>query len=160
MTGLLLPSPKAVKDMLADLLDRHVAVTTTVPFAPGPDGPGTIALYVDDSLRLAALIGLDLRLSAYAAAAIGLVPVGAADDAISDGTLHDPLRENLVEVLNVAASLFIAPGATRVRLHVVHPVGEPAPPAALAQALTLGRREDLSVKITGYGIGRLSVVLL
>ena len=44
--------------------------------------------------------------------------------------------------------------------HVPRAAGVPLPPMVRAQALTLGRREDVSVDIAGYGAGRLSVVLV
>jgi hypothetical protein len=60
----------------------------------------------------------------------------------------------------VAASLFNAPGADHLRLYELHPAGPALPPQLQAQALTLGRREDVEVDIAGYGAGRLSVVLV
>ena len=84
----------------------------------------------------------------------------AAAESVEAGGLTDTLRDNLYEVLNIAASLFNAPGAEHLRLYQLHPAGLPLPPAVRAQALTLGRREDLAVEIAGYGAGALSVVLV
>jgi hypothetical protein len=117
-------------------------------------------VYVDDYLRITALIVCDLSLSAYAGAAIGLVPANGAEAAIEEGALTDTLRDNLYEVLNIAASLFNAPGAEHLKLHALHPAGMPLDQQLRAQALTLGRREDLSLDIAGYGSGQLAVVLL
>jgi hypothetical protein len=63
-------------------------------------------------------------------------------------------------VLNIAASMFNEAGAEHLRLHQLHPAGEPLPPMVRAQALTLGRREDAAIEIAGYGKGRLSVVMV
>jgi hypothetical protein len=63
-------------------------------------------------------------------------------------------------VLNIAASMFNAPGAEHLRLHELHPAGTPLPPMVRAQSLTLGRREDVSLEIGGYGKGQLSVVMV
>ena len=155
-----LPSTKEIRDLLTGLLGRDVALTPATPFVPGPRTPGSVAVYVDDSLLISAVVVCDLPVSAYAAAAIGLVPVGGATAATEDGSLPPALRENLAEVLNVAASLFNAPGADHLRLHEVHHAGDPIPPHVLAHALTLGRREDLNVDIAGYGTGALGVVLV
>ncbi len=159
LTEMHLPGPKEIKDLLDGLLDKDVTLAPTSPLAPSPANPVSVAVYVDDSLQVRALIACDLALSAYAGAALGLVPPNVAAEEIASGTVSENLRENLYEVLNIAASLFNVPDAPHVRLHGLHPAGEPTPPAVLAQCLTLGRREDLAVAIGGYGSGQLSVVL-
>ncbi len=155
-----LPQPKQVRDLLADLLGRDVTLSPSAPYAPGPDTACSVAVYVDDSLRISALIACDLTVSAYAGAAIGLVPIADADAAIAEGRLTETLAENLYEVLNIAASMFNVEGADHLRLHVLHPAGPPLDPQMRISTLTLGRREDLTVEIAGYGTGVLSVVLL
>lgn len=154
-----LPVPKEIRDLLTELLDRDVQVSPNAPLAPTPNNPCTVGVYVDDSLQVTSLIAFDLPLSARAGAAIGLVPATGAEAAVDEGTLNDTLRENVYEVLNIAASLFNVEGATHVRLYDVHHAGLPVPGDVLARALTLGRREDLAVEVAGYGPGRLSVVL-
>lgn len=155
-----LPVPKQIRDLLAELLDREVTLSPSTPLAPTPKNPCTIGVYVDDLLQVTSLIVFDLGLSAHAGAAIGLVPVGGAEAAIEEGILNDTLRDNLYEVLNIAASLFNVEGATHVRLYDVHHAGVAVPPDVLARSLTLGRREDLAVDVAGYGSGRLSVVMV
>lgn len=155
-----LPQPKQVRELLTDLLGREVTLTPAPPFAPGPDTPASVAVYVDDHLRISALIVCDLTLSAHTGAAIGLVPVGGSEAAIEDGKLTDVLGENLYEVLNIAASMFNVAGADHLRLHALHPAGPPLDPQLRISTLTLGRREDLSVDVAGYGSGALSIVLV
>lgn len=154
-----LPAPKEIRDLFADLLGRDVTYATAPPLAPGPTTPTTLAVYVSDSLEISALVICDLALSTYAGAALGLVPARAADDQIAGGHLSESLAENLYEVLNVAASLFNAPGADHLRLYNMHPAGEALSPQLQARALTLGQREDATLDIAGYGTGRLSIVL-
>lgn len=155
-----LPQPKQLRELFADLLGREVTLEPAAPYAPGPDTPASVAVYVDDHLRICALIVCDLTLSAHAGAAIGLVPLGGSEAAIEDGKLTDVLGENLYEVLNIAASVFNVPGADHLKLHALHPAGPPLDPALRISTLTLGRREDLLVSIAGYGSGALSVVLV
>ncbi|KRC59706.1 MULTISPECIES: hypothetical protein [unclassified Nocardioides] len=155
-----LPQPKQLRDLLTELLGREVTLSPTTPFAPGPDTPASVAVYVDDQLRICALIACDLTFSAHAGAAIGLVPPGGSEAAIEDGKLTDTLSENLYEVLNIAASMFNVAGADHLKLHALHPAGPPLDPQLRISTLTLGRREDLAVSIAGYGDGVLSVVLL
>lgn len=155
-----LPAVKEIRDLLGDLLGRDITVSPTSPLAPTPNNPCTIGVYVDDSLRVLAVVAFDLTLSAYAGAAIGLVPVTGAQEAIEAKALEQSLRENLYEVLNIASSLFNPEGATHLRLYDVHHVGDPLPGDVLVKSLTLGRREDLSVDIAGYGAGKLAFVLV
>jgi len=155
-----LPVPKEIRDLLTELLDRNVQVSPSAPLAPTPNNPCTVGVYVDDSLQVTAVVAFDLLLSAYAGASIGLVPVAGAQAAVDEGALNDTLRDNVYEVLNIAASLFNADGATHVRLYDVHHIGNPLPGDIMVKALTLGRREDLTVEVAGYGTGRLGVVLV
>lgn len=155
-----LPTPKEVRDLLTDLLDKEVTLSPAAPLAPAAGRPVSVAVYVDDHLVVRAVIACDLSFSAHAGAAIALMPPAGAAAAIEDGALDETLRANLYEVLNIAASLFNAPDAPHVRLYDLHPAGGAIPPAVIAQALTLGRREDLAVDVAGYGPGRLSVVLV
>ncbi|WP_300682347.1 hypothetical protein [Nocardioides sp.] len=155
-----LPTAKQVRDLITDLLGREVTLAPAPPFAPGPKAPASIAVYVDDSLRVTGLIAVDLPCSAYLGAALALVPAKVAEEAVELGTLDQSLAENLYEVLNVAASMFNVPNAAHLKLHALHPAGVPLDPMVRAQALTLGRREDLSVEISGYGTGQLSVVMV
>lgn len=154
-----LPQPKQLRDLLGDLLDREVTLSPGAPYAPGPDTPASVAVYVDDSLRICAAIVCDLPFSAYVGAALGLVPPAGVEAEIGEGALSDGLRDNLCEVLNIAASVFNVGGADHLRLHELHPAGPPLLPQVRMHALTLGRREDLAVDIAGYGSGLLSVVL-
>src|SRR3546814_19448893 len=116
--------------------------------------------YVDDSLQLAALVVCDLPMSAHAGAAIGLVPPDQALAAIADGALTDALAENLYAVLNIAAAMFNVDGAPHVRLPALAPAGGPIDPQLMARALTLDRREDAALTISGYGAGQLPIVLV
>lgn len=155
-----LPSTKEIRDLLTDLLGREVTLSPGAPLAPTPANPCTVGVYVDDALRVTALVAVDLPLSAHVGAAIGLVPPTGAQEAVEAGVLNPTLQENLYEVLNIGASLFNVEGATHVRLYDAHHVGVPLPADLLARALTLGRREDLGVEVAGYGAGRLAFVLV
>jgi hypothetical protein len=117
-------------------------------------------VYVDNMLRLTALVILDLDLAARVGAAIGLVPSRGAEEAINAGALPDNLLENASEVLNITASLFNAEGAPHVKLDVVYAPGEPVPADVAQWVLAYVRRTDLDVDIAGYGPGRFSLLVL
>lgn len=154
------PVPKPVRDMLADLLGRNVDVSTTAPYAPQNGDAGTLAVYVDDATIVRAVVVADLPFSAYAGAAIGLVPAHAAEAALEEKLLPQTLEENLYEVLNISASLLNAEGMPHLRLYQMYAPGN-LPPVEISNCVrSLGGRLDLAVEIQGYGGGRLSFVVL
>jgi len=154
------PAPKAVRDLLLELLDRGVEVDVADPYAPEPGEVSTLAVYVDDAMRTTAVALADIGFSARAGAAIGLVPPGGAEVAIEENELSPMVAENLYEVLNICASLMNAEGLPHVKLHQVYAPGVLPPADAAAYARSFGRRLDLAVTIAGYGAGRLSLVLV
>lgn len=155
------PSPKAVRDLLEGLLGRDVEVAVAEPYAPESGERPTLAVYVDGSLRARAVTVADLPFSAYAGAAIGLVPAAGAELAIEERELTPMLHENLYEVLNVCAALLNDEGLPHLKLHAVYPAGgAPAPSDVVAFAGVLGQRLDLVATVASYGTGRLSVVCL
>lgn len=155
-----LPHPKSVRDTLEELLGRDVEVApATDPLVPGVKEPVSIAVYVDDQLRTAALALTCLPLSAYAGAAIGLIPKGGAEACIEDKELSPMVTDNLYEILNILSALFNLPGHPHLKLYKVHTIGEIPPTDVSALARAIGHRLDLTVAVAGYGRGKLSFVL-
>lgn len=152
-----IPPPKAVKDLLQDLLGRDVAVSLTDPLRAQDLGQTAVAVYVDDKMKLSAVAGLDLPLAANVGAAIGLVPPGGAQACVEDKELSPMIAENFTEVCNVLTSLLNREGAPHLRLYQVFLPGQEAPGDAASRLLALGSRIDLDVAVTGYGSGRFSL---
>lgn len=159
MSTTLLPNPKDIRDLLGDLVDRGVDVTPGEPMTATPRPDTALACYVDPYLGTLAICLLDLPLAAMVSAALNLLPAGAAEDAVAEKALTPMLIEALQEVANVLSVLFNTPGAPHAKLYAVYPPGEAVPDDLLSLAASLGRRIDLSVKVTGYGAGRFAVVL-
>jgi len=154
-----LPAAKSVRDLLADLLGREVTVAPAAPFVASDIDRTLVALYVDDTGRMTALVGLDMPLAAFAGAAIGLVPRGGAEACVEDGELSPMIAENVAEVCNVLTTLYHRDGAPHLRLHQVHPPGGAVPGDAAAHLVALGQRLDLTVDVAGYGTGRMALVV-
>jgi hypothetical protein len=159
-TTTVLPPAKAVRDLLEDLLGRDIEVSPSEPLVPGVKEPAAVAVYVDKGLRTCAVVTFDLALSAYAGAAIGLIPKGGAEACLEEGELTPMVRDNLSEVLNIFSVIFQKPNVPAVRLYGVYEPGELPPADVSAYARTVGRRLDVTVKVAGYGFGRLAVVAL
>jgi hypothetical protein len=155
-----LPAAKDVRDLLADLLGRGVEVTTGGPMVdPAVDFGAMVGVYVDRSVRLAALVLLDIDLASRTGAAIALLPTRAAEAAINNGLLPDNIRDNTAEILNIMASLFNVEGAPHVRLDAVYAPGDPIPADVAQWILTFVRRCDLGVDVSGYGPGQYSLLV-
>jgi hypothetical protein len=152
-----MPNSKVLKDMLEGLLGRDVEVRPGDPPQAGDLNGSMVAVYVDDTMKMAAVAGLDLTLAANLGAAIGLVPPGGAEVCVEDEALTPMIAENAAEVCNVLSALLNHDGATHHKLHQVYLPGEPAPQDAASRLLALGNRLDLSVTVAGYGGGRFAL---
>jgi hypothetical protein len=153
-----LPSVKAVKDVMEGLLGRDVETTpgdaVDLSASPAP----TVAVYVDPANQLSSVVLMDMELTCYVGAALGLVPKGGADASVEDGVVADNLQENTAEVLNVLAQVLGDAAGVHQRLYATYAAGDPVPGDAAQWAGTLGSRRDLHLDVKGYGGGGLSIV--
>ena len=151
----ILPTAKDVRDLLEGLFGKDVTVSPGEPVSLN-DKPA-VAVYVDPTLSATALVLVDLRLGAWLAGALALLPKGGLEDAIDEGELSPMHLEALYEVVNIAASIFNGEGRNHSKLYTLHAPGEVVPGdiAGLAAAFN---RIDLTVDVAGYGSGSLSIV--
>jgi hypothetical protein len=157
--GTVLPAAKDVRDLLAGLLGKPVAVHPGAPVTPSPDKPVSVAVYVDPQMAITSLCVMDLAGSAYTGGALALLPAGGCQDAVEeDGELSGMMAEALHEVVNVLSALFNTPGAPHSKLHKLYVPGEDLP-GDVAGMLANFNRIDLLVEVPGYGKGGLSLVL-
>jgi hypothetical protein len=154
-----LPVPADVRDLFEGLLGR----SSTVAPAPRVQAAGLrdtlVSLYVDDALKLAAVVGMDLPLAVNAGAALGLIPVGGAQACIAERNITAVIAENVTEVCNVLSSLLNKEGTPRIRMYQTYLPGQRPPVDALGLLLAPGRRLDLTVDLAGYGSGKFSLAL-
>ncbi len=152
------PHPKQIRDLFLGLTGKDIEVGPVHPVVPGRD-PALVAVYVTDKMGTGAAVACDLPLAAYAGAALGLVPLPRAEEAIASGLLPEELAENFYEVVNIMASVFNEnPEAPHLKLYKVHAVGEKLPTDVASSLGYVVRRLDLQVDVAGYGAGRLSSV--
>ena len=152
----ILPAPKDVRDLLEGLLGKDVTVAPGSPVSLN-DG-AALAVYVDPQLSTNAVCVLDVRLAAWCAGALALLPKGGLEDAIDEGELSSMHLEVVYEVVNVAAALFNGGGVTHSKLYKLYAPGE-AVPGDLAGIAAGFNRIDLTVAVAGYGKGALSIVV-
>ncbi|WP_323792674.1 hypothetical protein [Nocardioides sp.] len=155
-----LPAPKELRDLFHDVLAKDVALRPGPPFAVSDFYPASIASYVDDTLTVRAVVALDLPLSAFAGAAVALLPGASATSAIQLGAVSGALAEGVNEICSAMTSLFSSATSRPLRLYAAHVAGSPLPADARMRTQVLGRRQDVFVDVAGYGTGRLAVVLV
>ena len=153
----LLPNPKDVRDLLEGLLGKDVTVAPGDPVSLNDDKPA-LAVYVDPAMATTAIVLVDIRLAAWCAGALALLPKGGLEDAIDEGELSEMHLEVLYEVVNVTAALFNGGGVTHSKLYKLYAPGE-ALPGDLAGLAAAFNRIDLSVEVAGYGSGSMSIVM-
>ena len=152
------PHPKQIRDVFLGVTGKDVDVGPVHPVVPGRDA-AVVAVYVTDKLQTGALVACDLPLAAYAGAALGLVPLPQAEEAIASGLLPEDLAENFHEVVNILASAFNEnPAAPHLKLYAVHAAGDKLPTDVASCLGYVVRRLDLKVAVQGYGSGRISCV--
>ncbi len=151
-----LPTAKDVRDLLESLFGKDVTVAPGAPVSL--NGKAAVAVYVDPTMATTALCVLDIRLAAWFAGALALLPKGGLEDAVEDGELSAMHLEAVYEVVNIAASMFNGEGVNHSKLYKLYAPGESLPSdiAGLAAAFN---RIDLVVDVEGYGKGDLSIVL-
>ncbi|TMM37075.1 MAG: hypothetical protein E6F99_13780 [Actinobacteria bacterium] len=159
MATIALPASLAIRNLLEDLLGREVTVGPADPPVVADTKRTVAAIYVDNSTTMVAVLGLDLELAAYAAAALGLMPAGGVQDCIQDGVLSPTLAENVGELFNVLTSLLNREGGPHIKLYKMYQPPDPLPNDAQALLLAIGNRTDLTVEVARYGKGRLSLSL-
>ena len=155
-TPALLPNPKDVRDLIEGLIGKDVTVGTGDPISLN-DKPA-VAVYVDPTMATTALCLVDIRLAAWLAGALALLPKGGLEDAIDEGELSSMHLEAVYEVVNIAASMFNGEGVNHSKLYKLHAPGE-AVPGDIAGLAAAFNRIDLKVDVAGYGSGNLSIVM-
>ena len=156
-----LPAALEVRELLEGLLGRDVeAVVGTGAVDPQQHPGAVVGAYVDDALQLRALAVMDMPCAAWAGAAIALVPAATAAACVEDGLITPALFENTAEILNVAASLFNHDGCPHLRLYETYAPRETLPADVATWVLAYVRRLDMELTVSGYGTGRMSVLVL
>jgi hypothetical protein len=152
-----LPGRAAVRGLVEDLLGRPVELGDGHPVTAHP--ANVVAVYVNNSLGLAAVVVVDLAGAARLGGALGMLPAGGVDDAVEAGGLTGMLQDNCYEVLNVLAATFNVAGAPHVRLYEMYGPGASLPADVAALTARSGERLDVVLSIAGYGDVRVSVVV-
>ena len=149
----LIPTQESVLGTLQLLYGSSVEVTE----ASDAD-QCVFAVYIsDDEIPLAAA-WCDSSFGAYAGASLTRIPKGGADDAAKSGELPAPIYDNVREVMNIFASLFMDDNSPHLRLGTVYPTMGEVPDAE--KALFDGKSgSSFTIGIPNYGKGNVQMVI-
>jgi hypothetical protein len=147
----------AVRNLVGDLLGRDVDIRDSEPIASKVTN--VTGVYVTDRLATSAIAVLDFEGAARLGGALGMLPRGGVEDAIAERQLSSMLRDNTYEVLNVLASAFNVGNAPHVRLYQMYGPGGGVPTDVASMGASVLGRMDVTLQISGYGSGKLSIVV-
>lgn len=153
------PSRASYRDLLRDLVGRSVAVRPGPIQALDVTAPSYLAGYRFDDGAVAAVVVADLRLSAAAAGAIGMMPPAEMRSEVDEaGKLDGDLLDFFHEVVNVGAKLLNSPTTPHVTLRDLVAVPGEVSGDLAEVALEPRVREDWRVEVDGYGEGTLTLL--
>ena len=152
-----MPTRMAVRNLIGDLIGRDIDLRDSDPMPSKVTN--VTGVYVTDRLATAAIAVLDFEGAARLGGALGMLPRGGVDDVIAERQLPPMVRDCTYEALNVLASAFNIGAAPHVRLYQMYGPGGGVPTDVAAMGAAATGRLDVSVQISGYGPGRLSIVL-
>lgn len=148
-----LPHPDAIGRLLRDLLGRPVTAKQSSQTAL--TSPSVHCTYLTDDGQLNAVGLLEFKLAAFMGAAMTMIPVRVAEQAIKSNQLDPTLLDNVREVMNVGSQWLMPAQAPHVVLGETH-VG-PLPNALATLIKTAPRALVVDLDIQGYGSGRLAL---
>lgn len=156
-----LPIQEAVRDLLSDLVGTGVAVDKTSPLIfDEEDTKGVISEYIDDDDVLVALCLADGPFACYCGAALSMIPSAVAKESIKRNELPENLLDNYAEVVNIMSRLVNSSTSPHLRLGKVYVVPGDLPEAAANAVASPSMRRDFIATISGYGSGKMSLLLV
>jgi hypothetical protein len=152
-----IPTRMAVRNLVGDLVGRDVDLRDSEPMPSATTN--VIGVYVTDRLATSAIAILDFEAAARLGGALGMLPRGGVEDAIAERQLPPVIRDCTYEVLNVLASAFNVGNAPHVRLYQMYGPGGGVPTDVAAMGASVLGRMDVTLQISGYGNGKLTIVV-
>jgi len=156
-----MPTAVIVQNLIADLLDKKIAVQKCEPLEIKPLPVVAVAAYEadKDDNKLAALCICNMEFASRIAAALTMIPENIATESIKNGKLADVLDENFLEVMNVATTLFYNASSPHVKFKTLYFSNEELPREVLRLVRRPAGRIDLEINIERYGPGMISLMI-
>lgn len=120
-----------------------------------------VAIYVNPENKPVAAAICDFAFAANGGAALSMLPVNAAKDAIKTKTLEQTMLENLYEIMNVVSTQLMNERTPHLKLTTLYtdPGQLPEDAKALLASKAVGYA-DFSVNVLRYGSGGMSLLTL
>ena len=151
------PKAREIAELFTNLVGDAVGVEKHKGDPLDADDIATIGNFVTDDGQTIALCCMDIKLANWSAAALAMIPKDVAKMDIDNWKLSEELRDNVQEILNIAASIFNKPGMPHLRFDNLIVTMDGDPPAAIRTLLSNPtERVDFTVKIPGYGEGMMA----
>ncbi len=152
-----LPTPDALRKLLADLFGTVVTVTAVPELLLDVAASAIFRSSADESPRAA--LFADTAFVASAGAALALLPPDVALEAIRARRFSEGISQNFSEVTNIITSLFNALGHGHLRLRECEILPAKAPAEVLDAFRIPVARIDLDVRIQRYAPGRMALLI-
>ncbi len=118
MSAYKLPSPTELNESLEMILGESAKIAEGAALAT--NSASHAAEFVNRQDEVVAYCLCDLPLAAGLGAALSMVPPGAAEDMVSDGSLTEMATANLYEVMNIFSALYMDDSTGHLKLTVVN----------------------------------------
>ena len=142
---------RIVKRTLDLLLGKDVEVKDGSPLEPSDDI--VVGSYTDGDGNTNGVIMMDISFACYSAAALSMLPADIAQDCIKSGSVDEPIRSNLHEVLNVGVGFFSDGSTPDMRLDNMYMSGDEIPDNVKDVISNAFFDLSIEVDIPGYGSG-------
>jgi len=150
LAAALAPKEPTVANVLEGLLGRPVSTGESGP--PSTTGAGAVARYRTAASAQRMLLVVEMAVAASIGAALSKLPLGQAEEFISEGALSETAYENLYEVLNVLSQ--VVPGnGERWFLEGVKMLPNLRDHGDVAEATALSWLRPAQVRVQGYATG-------
>lgn len=156
-----MPLQDDVRDIFGDLFGRGCFVDKTkdqIPYGPN-EREVVFGDFVLDDGSVGALVCADLSLAAYAGAALVMMPVGIAEEALGAGRIDGDMFDCFQEVLNVMGRLLNRENTPHLKLRATYRSGDLMPGQTRMMLENADRRKDFDVSIEEYGTGKLAIMV-
>ena len=153
----IMPPQDAIRRLLSDLFGRPVIVSRNPPLIRQATDKFTAALFTKEDGAVGVIGLADLEFTAYAGAALTMLPTPMAERQIETGHVDEMVFENFREIMNVCASQFDGANVAHVKLTTLLRLPKDRlPPEVEALMRRPVGRLDLTAQIPNYGKGRLT----
>ena len=163
MVPLPLPDMSEITWVLEELFGRDIRARESADLTIAAD-TGAIVSLIDDSHRVRAVWIFDIALANIVGTALALGHPEKAQRSTEDGVIHRDTRENVAEVVNVAASAINGEGRIHVQLGPATFVDDGSFGHDLWRSVadqarsSEGSSHSYELSVGGYGSGRMTLM--